>query len=594
MSDPAPQVTAWLEERGVGRGDPVGLAVAPGVGVGLAVAGDSFAVDSRGEDGGAGVDDEAGVEPHVLVPHLETTIGPRWVWWDRATSDAVVASGAHIARCWDVLTVHRLLRGGWRTSPGEAWAWLHDLPTDELPTMGQLDLLSAPADEGTDPEAPVRPDGHLRPEWTSGGGAATTDRLATWAAHAWLARELQLGIIDARPDPTRTISTAHSESLADLLCAEMSASGLPLDEAEAIGIIAASVGERPSNLDHEEQLRAERDAAVLTHAPAGPSIDLRNPADVRSMLRRVSIDVPDTRAWRLEQHRDDHPLVDALLTWRKAERIATTYGYRWLDEHVGGGRLRGAWSSSDGAAGRMTATAGLHNLPAELRPAVRADPGHLLVRADLGQVEPRVLAAVSRDPALVAATSSDDLYRPVADRLRVSRDIAKVAVLGAMYGATTGESAHALRRLEQEYPVAMAFLEEAAERGRRGDDLTTLGGRRVRMWVRDDVDGDIDRARQAAAARGRYARNALIQGAAAEFFKVWAAIVRARGRELGAEVVLCLHDELLVQVPEAAAAAAADSLGAALDEAAYRWSPVSDVRFIADVSVIERWSDAPH
>ena len=83
--------------------------------------------------------------------------------------------------------------------------------------------------------------------------------------------------------------------------------------------------------------------------------------------------------------RMDSPLVAALLEWRKAERIATTYGYSWLDEHLGAdGRLRGAWTGSDGAAGRMTASSGLHNMPAELRPAVRADAGWRLVRADLG------------------------------------------------------------------------------------------------------------------------------------------------------------------------------------------------------------------
>ena len=577
MSDPSERLSAWLRDHGVGRGDPVGLAIAPESGLGAAVSDHRISFRSASS-----------------IAHADATVGPRWVWWDRATADAIVASGASATRCWDVLTVHRLLRGGWRASIGEAWAWLHDLSSDDLPTMGQLDLLRAPSDEGIDPEDPVRPDGHLRPEWTSGGWSATGDRLAAWAALALSARDLQLRRIERRPDAERVRSTAHSESLADLLCAEMSSTGLPLDESEAESIISASVGERPTSLEHEDELRVERDAVVLAHAPAGPRPDLRNPSDVKSMLRRVSIDLPDTRAWRLEEHRDEHPLVDALLTWRKAERIATTYGYRWLDEHVGGGRLRGSWSSSDGAAGRMTATAGLHNLPAELRPAVCADPDHLFVRADLGQVEPRVLAAVSHDPVLTAATQSDDLYQPVADRLRVSRDIAKVAVLGAMYGATTGESAHALRRLEREYPVAMTFLEEAAERGRRGEELTTIGGRRIRMWIRDDIDGDIDRARQAAAARGRYARNALIQGAAAEFFKVWAAIVRARGREHGARIVLCLHDELLVHVPAAGATAAAASLRAALDEAAYRWSPSRDVRFTADVSVIERWSDAPH
>ena len=77
----------------------------------------------------------------------------------------------------------------------------------------------------------------------------------------------------------------------------------------------------------------------------------------------AGVDVPDTRAWRLRAFREAHPLVGALLEWRKAERIATTYGYGWLDTHLGAdGRLRGTWTGSDGAAGRMTASGGLRNL----------------------------------------------------------------------------------------------------------------------------------------------------------------------------------------------------------------------------------------
>jgi DNA polymerase-1 len=570
----------WIAETAAVADDTIAVALSPGVGLGLADATRSVSC--------------AVADPAAVIGALDARIRPRWVWWDRATPDTIVAGDVHVGRCWDVLAVHRLLHGTWRTSIGETWASLHGLSVDDLPQMGQLDLLGAPTDEGTDPDDPVRPDGHLRPEWTCGGWAAAPERLARWAAVAMIAHHRQRTLIDERPDPVRVRSTAHAESAAELLCAELADGGLPFDIGEATRIITDAVGHRPTDPADEIGRRAERDDAVLAHLPTGPRVDLRNPADVRAMLRRVSVDIPDTRAWRLEQHRDDHPVVAALLAWRKAERIATTYGYRWLDEHVRDGRLRGDWSSSDGAAGRMTATAGLHNLPAELRPAVRADPGHRFVRADLGQVEPRVLAAVSGDPALIAATANDDLYRPVADRLGVARDIAKVAVLGAMYGATTGESAHALRRLEQEYPTAMSFLEQAADAGRRGDDVMTIGGRLVRIRVDRDLDGDIDRARRIAAARGRYARNAVIQGAAAELFKVWAATVRARGREIDAKIVLCLHDELLVHVPEDRVDAASAVVSDALGEAAERWSPDRRVRFTADLAVITRWSDAPH
>ena len=575
-SSPGTEAWEWLRGEAT-DGELVGMALAPGTGVGLAVGSRTLAV---------AVDD-----PAAAVATIERELAPRWVWWDRATSDLLVGHRPPVARSWDVLTVHRLLHGGWRTSIAHAWAWLHDLPTDTLPAMGQLDLLGDLGDEG-DPDVPVRPDGHLRPEWIGGGWRRDPDRLAAWAAVAATAAQRQRALIAARPDPARLLSTAHAESAAEFLCAELTANGLPFDVAEATRIIRDAVGDRPTDDAAAERRRVERDDEVLRHVGPGPRIDLRNPADVKAMLRRVSVDVPDTRAWRLEQHRDTHPVVAALLHWRKAERIATTYGYRWLDEHVRDGRLRGEWTSSDGAAGRMTASAGLHNLPAEMRPAVAAEPGHVFVRADLGQVEPRVLAAVSGDPALIAATADDDLYQPVADRLRVERPVAKVAVLGAMYGATTGESAHALRGLEREYPVAMGFLTAAATAGQRGDDVMTIGGRRVRMWVDDTIEGDIDRARRAAAARGRFARNAVIQGAAAELFKVWAIIVRARGAAIGAEIVLCLHDELIVQVREDRADAATHLLADALTEAAHRWSPERGVRFVADVGVIRRWSDA--
>jgi len=227
-----------------------------------------------------------------------------------------------------------------------------------------------------------------------------------------------------------------------------------------------------------------------------------------------------------------------------------------------------------------------------MRPVVSAEDGHLFVRADLGQIEPRVLAAVSGDQALIEATQGDDLYSPVAERLGITRELAKLAVLGAMYGATTGESAGALAGLKKNYPVAMGLLENAAESGRRCEDIFTSGGRRVQMSADQDQDGNLDRAVTAAAARGRYARNALIQGSAAEYFKVWAITVRRHARALGAAVVLCLHDELLVHVPEDRANDAAIMVTNAVDEAAHYWSPEVGVRFVTDTQVIRRWSEA--
>ena len=558
-------VVEQLTALGAGRGAPVGLCVSPDGTTGLWYEGTAIPVDGDGPP---------------VVAAIDESVRPRWVVWGPDTAAALVARGVRLATCWDVAAVHRLLAGGWRAEPARVWAWLQGLDRRGMPVLGQLDLLGG--DGGGDPDQPVRPDGHLRPEWIAGAWWASPAAAARWAGTAIQAAELQARRLaelrdhgEVQGDP---LATARAESTAELLCAELAADGLPVDLPFAASLVESIVAPIP-------QLEDE----IRTHSPDGSKVDLRNPADVKAMLRRLSIDVPDTRAWRLEQLRDVHPVIEPLLRWRKAERIATTFGHLWLATHVGpDGRLRGAWAASDGAAGRMTAQAGLHNMPAELRPIVVAVPGHVFVRADLGQIEPRVLAAVSGDEALRAATQDDDLYAPVAKRLGVERAVAKVAVLAAMYGQTSGTAGQALRGLEQGYPVAMRYLQDAARMGMAGVSPRTYGGRLVRMG--DVTDGD--HTGSAAAARGRYARNAMVQGAAAELFKVWAVTARARLAAIDARIVLCLHDELLLHVPEERADDAVAGLDACLREAAHRWHPTSGVRFVADTSVVRCWADA--
>ena len=71
------------------------------------------------------------------------------------------------------------------------------------------------------------------------------------------------------------------------------------------------------------------------------------------------------------------------------------------------------------------------------------------------------------------------MYAPVAAQLGLDRATAKVAMLGAMYGQTTGHGLQALRRLEAAYPVAMRYLADAARSGQAGNDLRTYGGRLI-------------------------------------------------------------------------------------------------------------------
>jgi DNA polymerase I len=559
----------------------------------------------------------SGTDPVETIRAIEMGLRPRWVWWTSQDWEPVLRAGLRVATCWDLAAVHRLLFGGWRAEPARIWAMLHGIALSTIPAMGQMGLLDVVGEEGADPENPVRPDGHLRPEWTDGGWAATSQRLSIWAEMQLQVCKAQCAHIASLPGVNGAEGTARSESAAELLCRELEFDGLPLDVPQATKIITESVGDRPRS----------RDDAVLSLARSRAGMDLRNPAHVKSMLAGVGIDVSNTRKWKLEPFRHVHPFVDALLTWRKAERIGTTYGYGWLDEHVGAdGRLRGGWTSCDGAAGRMTAQAGLHNLPAEMRPAVMAEPGFVFVHADLGQIEPRVLAAVSGDQALAEATAADDLYAPVAARLGVERAVAKIAVLAAMYGQTSGAAGEALRGMETNYPVAMQFLRDADANGQAAIDVRTYGGRLVRMSpseglgfgleapnLQNPVNPSIQPSypnqssysnqssqsnqsrqedRSVSAARGRYARNAVIQGAAAELFKAWAVTIRGRLAPFGGQIVLCLHDELLIHVPAEHGIAVAQLLEDALPQAAKRWMPGSAVRYVAKANLIQSWSEA--
>ena len=542
-------LVAALSLDGVGQGDLVGLMVTADGAAAATMSGAEW----------------AGPASDVAVADAE--VRPRWTMWSQETARTLVGQGIRLATCWDIAAVHRLLFGGWRADPEYAWACLHGQPPDQVPVVaGAPDLFSV-ADGA--PDAPVL------------GAAAALE-----------AASRQLASLTEQGGGNR-ISTARCESTVELLCAELSADGLPVDRTAAERLLAEITGPRPHGPADAAAIRAARDALVLRHAPAGAASDLRSPVQVKALLAAAGIDVPDTRAGRLERFRESSPLVAALLEWRKAERIATTYGYSWLDEHLGAdGRLRGAWTGSDGAAGRMTASSGLHNMPAVLRQAVLAEDGHAFVRADLGQIEPRVLAAVSGDGALAAATAADDMYLPVAAELGVDRPTAKVAMIAAMYGQTTGHGGVAARRMRAAYPVAMGYLDGADRSAQAGQDLRTYGGRLLRMSGSGNE-----------AARGRYGRNAVVQGAAAELFKMWAVTVRARSAPLGARIVLCLHDELLLQVPAARAEEVAGLVSGCLAEASRRWAggaggargsggAGSRVRFIADISVASSWAEA--
>lgn len=552
---------------------PAPLTDGPAAGAAVAVvpAGRGFAVAWSG--GAAVVDD------------LSAYADVRWVWWSaREVAPALLDTGLRPARCWDLGTVGRMLHGLRRDDAAAVWAAERGL-TEPPVSSGGLDLLDLDGETGS----LLRADGQLTRE--------RHDDPQGWAGLALQLQAEQEQRAAALPDPRRTptgvpmaVLTSYAESAAALLAVELGRDGLPVDADVVAALLTEAIGPRPADLDDELARRLERDALVLQHFP-DERVDLRSPAQVKALLARHGLDLSDTRSWRLEPYAASMPGVAALLRWRKAERTATTFGWRWLDEQVVGGRLHGVWGSADAAAGRMTAQGGLHSLPAELRTAVRAEPGHLLVRADLGQIEPRVLATVSGDAGLTAAAREPDMYTPVAAALRCDRPTAKVSVLAAMYGQTSGTAGAALRDMDRAYPTAMAFLRAAEEAGLHRRDLRTYGGRLLRL-ASLPAGEPVGEHVAMSGGFGRFARNAMVQGAAAELFKAWAVTVRAGLPELGGQIVMCLHDELLLHVPQESAGAAATLLSASLERTAAWWAAGSGVRFVAEMGIAESWADA--
>ncbi len=545
--------------------------------------------------GSCSLDGSSGAE----VVRSLADVDPRWVWWSaRETATPLVAAGVRPRTCWDLGAATRLLDGIRRADPLAVWAATHGLgPAPAVRRDGPPDLLDlAEPDAGEPPHITE----HLPRALAGGSWRTEAGGAQLWAELALIAQQAQHERLSQVPDPRATprgtplaLLTAHAESAASLLAVELEYDGLPLDRATAAALLTAAAGPRPTDAADAEAIRAARDAAVLNLFPGDP-VDLRNPAQVRVLLTRVGLDLPDTRSWRLVPHATTLPAVAALLAWRKAERLLTTYGWGWLDTHVGpDGRLRGAWGAADAAAGRMTAQAGLHNLPSELRPAVLAEPGFVFVRADLGQVEPRVLAVVSADDGLARAAREQDMYAPVAAALGCDRPTAKVAVLAAMYGQTSGTAGAALRDMERAYPQAMAYLHaaEAAGTGRR--DVRTYGGRllavsRVQVTAGEPLGEHV----AVSGGVGRFTRNAVVQGAAAELFKAWAATVRDGLVGTSGHIALCLHDELLLHVPAERAATTAALLDSALQSVASWWAAGSDVRFVAEIGIGQSWSEA--
>jgi DNA polymerase-1 len=194
----------------------------------------------------------------------------------------------------------------------------------------------------------------------------------------------------------------------------------------------------------------------------------------------------------------------------------------------------------------------------------------------------------------------------VDDGAVATRQSAKLGLLGAMYGATRGESGRLVAGLAQRYPDAFGLVEEAARTGEQGNVVRTLLGRGSPnlsdLWEHEiaDPSGDPDSLLRRQRAHGRFTRNFVVQGTGAEWALCWIADLRNRLWRMQAtgplvsrpHLVFFLHDEVVVHTP----VALADEVAAQTTEAAataasllFRSVPID---FPLNISIVGSYADA--
>ncbi|MBO3664191.1 bifunctional 3'-5' exonuclease/DNA polymerase [Microbacterium stercoris] len=494
--------------------------------------------------------------------------GVRWIW--SSTTEwypALLEAGVRVARCHDLRLCHAILR-------------------DAVP--GAAELRAAVQWNGA---AAGETAGHTEALFSLDEPRGGPRRDDVREVLEELAR--QDAAVPRATDPGRMRLLLAAESAGALVAAELASAGVPWDAEHHRRILEDVLGPRrggvPQNMG--------RLAGEVRAALGDPALALDSPPRLLKALHNAGIRVDSTSKWELREI--DHPAIAPLLEYKRLSRLLSANGWAWLDEwvhdhrfrpvYVPGGVVTGRWASSGG---------GALQLPRQLRQALRADPGWRIVTADVAQLEPRVLAAMSRDARLADAARGRDLYEGiVASGAVATRAEGKIAMLGAMYGATTGDSGRLVPRLRSAYPRAMGLVDAAARTGADGGVVSTWLGRTSpapdELWrdaqTRASRPGasaaDETRARRIGRDRGRFTRNFIVQGTAAEWALAWLADLRLRladfpqvesgsaaprsGRAFSrrAHLAFFLHDEVLIHAPEEQADAAAQAMRDAAEAA---------------------------
>lgn len=512
----------------------------------------------------------------------------RWVW--RSTPEVyprLLATGVRVDRCYDIEDAETLLLGheGRYGEPRSAAAALARLRGGPVP-----------------PDPPLRPaePGAQSPLFEPQGTRLPLDDLI-----AVYAEQQRRHARAAHPDRMRLLTAAESAGM--LVAAEMNRAGLPWRADVHREVLDGLLGERYAGGGEPRRLA---ELADEVSAAFGRRVRPDLPADVIKAFAQAGIKVKSTRRWEIESV--DHPAVGPLLEYKKLYRVWVAHGWTWLQDWVREGRFRPEFLAGGTVTGRwVTNGGGALQIPKVIRRAVVAEPGWRLVVADADQMEPRVLAAISRDPGLMeVAGRPTDLYQSVSDHaFSGDRAQAKLAVLGAVYGQTSGDGLKNLAALRRRFPQAVAYVDEAARAGEEGRLVRTWLGRTCppaagagaaeEAGLPQEEPGEPPAegwqpgyASTNARARGRFARNFVVQGSAADWALLLLAALRRTCASMAAELVFFQHDEVIVHCPKEEADAVVEAIAQAADLAGRLTFGDTPVRFPFTTAVVECYADA--
>ena len=282
-----------------------------------------------------------------------------------------------------------------------------------------------------------------------------------------------------------------------------------------------------------------------------------------------------TSAEVLEKLRGKHPIVEAVLDYRQLAKLKSTYVDGLTKVIAADGRIHTSFQNTVTATGRLSSTEpNLQNIPvrtelgAELRKMFVSPKGWQLVDADYSQIELRLLACISGDEAMQAAfRSGEDIHTvtasqvfgvPVESVTHEMRRRAKAVNFGIVYGisdfslsqdigVTRAEAREYMDKYFETYHGVRDYMKEVVDQAKENGYVSTILGRR--RWLPELKSSNFNLR----SFGERVALNMPIQGTAADLIKLAMIKVRDRLREEGLEarLILQVHDELIVECPDA-------------------------------------------